>query len=267
MNTFRPPIPKEHGAWAVLFVPLIVGGAVAGHLTVDHLFLGLSALLAFLGTVPIQTLLRQRFAAPQSARRVQQAAVWGTVYLVGSCLALAPLLLNGFVLLPVLAAFGALAFAVNFLLTRVHPKTVVSDVIAVAGLCLGAPASCYISTGRMNHTAAVLWLLHVLFFGCSVFYVQMKINAVSSRKSQLRRAERVALGRHLLLYLAMVLVFVSALVTQKVATPYVLLAFTPMTIHALIGTFRLTPVVRFKKLGFALLAHSMIFGIVIGFLQ
>jgi hypothetical protein len=267
MNLFRLPIPTEHGAWAVLFVPLIVGAAVAGHVTVDHLFLGLSALLVFLATVPMQTLLRHRFIAPQPANRVQPAAVWGTVYLAVSCLALVPPLLNGFLFLPVMGSLGAAAFIGNFLLTRAQPKTVVSDLLGVAGLCLGASASYYVAVGSLDHTALVLWLLNFLFFGCSVFYVQMKINSVSFRKDRLLCRERLALGRLLLLYLAAALALVTLLVAQRVTTVYSLLAFAPMTVHALIGTCRLTATVRFRKLGFALLAHSLFFGIVIGFLQ
>lgn len=267
MRFSRPPIPREHGAWAVLFVPIIVGAAVTGHVTIHHLLLALSALLAFLSTVPLHALLRHRFVAPQPANRVQPAAVWGTAYLAGACFALVPLLLNGFLLLPGMAAIGAGAFAANFLLTRAQPKTVFSDLLAVAGLCLGAPASYYVATGYMDRTAVVLWLLHVLFFGCSVFYVQMKISAVSSRKGHFLYREKISFGRQLLLYLTTALAIVTLLVTQKLATPYALLAFVPMTVHALVGTFRLTTTVQFKKLGFALLAHSMIFGIIVGFLR
>jgi YwiC-like protein len=267
MTFVRPPIPKKHGAWAVLVVPMIVGAGVAGYVTVDHLLMAVSALLAFLSTVPVQTLLRHRFVTPQPATRVQQATIWGAVYLAGAFLALVPLLLDGLFLLPGLAAIGTVAFTGNFVLTRAQPKTVLSDLLAVAGLCLGAPASYYVALGFIDHNAIVLWLLHVLFFGCSVFYVQMKINALSSRKGQFPYRERIALGRRLLLYLTTVLAIVTLLVTQQLATPYALLAFVPMTVHALIGTFRLSATVRFKRLGFFFLGHSMMFGLILGFFR
>ncbi|MDH3251248.1 MAG: YwiC-like family protein [Ignavibacteria bacterium] len=267
MTVSRPVIPKEHGAWAVLVVPMIVGASVSGRVTVDLVLLLLCALLVFLGTIPLQTLLRHRFDTRQSPDRVRQARVWGTWYLLGGFIAAVPLLLDGRVFLPVLAMIGSGTLMGNFLLTRSQPKTIQSDFLAVAGLCLGAPAAYYVATGVVDRTALVLWLLNVLFFGWTVFYVQMKIRAVSYRKDRLVCREKIALSRQMLSYNILVLAIVTFCVLQKLATPYAAIAFLPVTAHALIGTVRLTAKVRFRKLGFALLGHSMIFGFILGFLR
>ena len=56
--------------------------------------------------------------------------------------------------------------------------------------------------------------------------------------------------------MAIVAVVVSAQRTPVLA----LAAYLPMSIHAVVGTIRLTGAVQFKRLGFMLLAHSAAFG-------
>src|SRR5690349_19282818 len=57
----RPPLPQEHGAWVMLYVPLLIGFAVAGEWTpLRWLLLTLAVTGAFLARDAAGLLLRRR---------------------------------------------------------------------------------------------------------------------------------------------------------------------------------------------------------------
>jgi len=262
MNIPRPIIPKEHGAWAVLFVPMVVGVGATGLWPGRVLFLALSALGIFMSYVPVQILLRDRFLMSQGNDRVRQARVWATAFLALGLFFAIPLLMSGYWLLPAFAAIGVLGFAVNFGLTRRFPKTIPGDLVSVVSLTLTAPAAYYVVLGVLDRTALSIWLLNVLFFGCSVFYVHMKIRATSMKKEELTWGERISLGKLNLIYHAVVLTVVFALAWRHFTPPLAALAFVPMAAHAIYGTYKLSGKVRFKNLGFLLVGQAILFALI-----
>jgi len=90
-----PIIPKEHGAWAVLFVPLLVGASIAGKFTLNVLWLALGTLAVFMSYVPVQTLLRACLVSPQTPARGRAAKFWAAAYLIFGALFMLPLFLRG----------------------------------------------------------------------------------------------------------------------------------------------------------------------------
>lgn len=68
-----PVITKEHCSWAVLLVPIFASGGVAGMLTMNFIFLALSALAFYLAYTPGHTRLRQYFGSHQHQEKVEQA--------------------------------------------------------------------------------------------------------------------------------------------------------------------------------------------------
>jgi nitrous oxidase accessory protein len=256
-----PIIPKEHGAWAVLFVPMIVGAGVADRFSLNAIYLGLSALAMFLSYVPVQTILRQLFIAPQGPNKFRPAIFWATVDLTLGALFIFPLALQKLWLLAGFALLGGLFFLANFILTRRYAKTIFSDLMATLGLTLSAPSAYYAVTGRLDQNALLLWLLNFLFFGCGMVYVHMKIRASATKKPELSFDEILGLGKFNLVYHAVVLAIVGFLAIEKLAPLFAVLAFVPMTMHAVYGTFKLSGVVRFKNLGLLLLAQSIVFAL------
>jgi hypothetical protein len=261
MTLSMPPLPKEHGAWAVLYVPMLVGAAIAGELTWNVLLLALSALGVFLSYVPIHAILRHLFVAPLPQERLREALVWSGVYLGFGVVFVVPLLLQGYTLL-LIAIPGAVALVGNFLLTRTVGKTILGDAVAVLGLSLSAVCSWYVVTGQITSEALVVWLLNLLFFLCSVFYVHMKIRA-SSVKQDIGPADRLSLGALNIAYHIVVIAVVTALAFYRFTKLYVLVAFLPMVVHALYGTFRLSRRVKFQRLGLLLLGQSILFGLLL----
>lgn len=258
----KPIITKEHGAWAVLLVPMIVGAAYANTFSWNVVWLALSALGVFLSYVPVHTLLRELAGIHQGKEKLAAAEFWTAAYLGFGVLFIVPLLYQQLWLLLLIGMYGAASFLGNFLLTRKIQKSIASDLTAVAGLTLSAPSAYYVTTGMLDTKALVLWLLHVLFFGCSVFYVHLKIRVSGMRKDSWRMREKLSVGWLNILYHMVVIILVTVLVFYHLTPSTIVLAFLPMVIHAIVGTVKLSHRIKFRNLGFMLLAHSVLFGII-----
>jgi hypothetical protein len=261
----KPVITREHGSWAVLFVPMIVGIAYAGQATFNNILLAFSVLGVFLSYLPFHTILRELNGIPQGKEKVAASYLWGAVYMLAGLVFACPLVLQGYVHLFTAAALGALAFFGNYILSRKGRKSIAGDLTAVAGLTLSAPAAYYVSTGSFDLNGAVLWILNFLFFGCSVFYVHMKISAASRSTEHLSAKEKLKLGKLNILYHLFVIAVVILLSLFRWTVFTVVIAFVPMIVHAVYGTIQLNERVRFKKLGFLLLAQSIVFGVLLMF--
>ncbi len=258
-----PIIPKEHGAWTVLFVPMLVGASIAGKFTLNVALLALAILGVFLSYVPAQTLLREWLAASQAPEKVRAAKFWAMVYLGAAALFMLPLFLQNLWWLLGIGTLSVIAFLANFVLTRHYSKTFLSDLISVLGLTLSAPAAYYSVTGKLDQAAAMLWLMNFLFFGSGIVYVHTKLRAAAMKKSDLSFYEKLSLGKLNLLYHFVVLAIVGILAAKNFTPLFAVVAFVPMTIHAIYGTLKLSRTVRFKNLGLILLLHSLIFALLL----
>ncbi|MEK9138167.1 MAG: YwiC-like family protein, partial [Bacteroidota bacterium] len=114
MNIPQPIIPKEHGAWAVLFVPMLVAGSITGKFSLDLLLLACSALGVFMSYVPVHVILRNTFVGKQPAEKLHQAWFWAVVYLLVGAAFMVPLLFQGFWLLLAIGGVGMVSFLINF---------------------------------------------------------------------------------------------------------------------------------------------------------
>jgi len=256
------PIPREHGAWAVLLVPILVVAAVLRTVNFNLLFLTVSLLLAFMAFVPAQILLRRGWSAPANAE-LKRAKTWSLVYAVGCMLFALPLVLQGFWSLPLFGLIGVAAFIVSLMISKGSQKTILSDLFAVLGLTLSGPAAYYVLRGSTDALSAQLWLLCFLFFGSSVFYVHMKLKAASLKGVELDRTHKLSLGWLNLGYHFLMLALVGVLAALNFTNELAVVAFAPIAVHAVYGTFKLSTRVKFKNLGWALLGHSIAFVILL----
>jgi len=266
IDKFPPPvITKEHGSWAVLFVPMLVNACVAGRWSIDFILVGLAALGAFLSYVPAQVLLRHYSGVPQRVEKLRQAKFWVTAYLCLTIGFVVPLLLEGYVFLLVIGSAGAVFFFCNFFFVKHYSKMIATDLIAVAGLTLSGPSVYYVLTGTLDRAAVSLYVLSFLFFGCSVFYVHMKIQFSASKKAGMAWRESLKFGKLNLLYFAAVVSIVAILAVSHFTSIIALVAFVPMIAHGVYGTVNLSSRVHFKNLGFLLLGQSILFGTLLSY--
>jgi hypothetical protein len=257
----KPIITKEHGSWAVLLIPITVAAATVGAFTANAALLVVSAVGVFMSYVPLNALLRNFIDSSLDREHVIAHSLWGMIYLAVGVAAALPLVHQGFWMIFPLGSIAVLLFFINFLLIRSLQKNVLTDLVGVAGLALGAPAMYYVLTLSLDHQAWILYVMNILFFGSSVVYVHLKIRVTRGKKSDWTLLEKLAAGRLNLAYHAFVIAIVLALSLYRLTPATAVLAFVPMTIHAMYGTYRLSSRVSFSRLGFALLAHSIGFAL------
>ncbi len=259
-----PPIPKEHGAWFMLLVPLALGTAIA---PVRHgrvvVFL-IAALSFFLMRYPLATLIRTR-RRPTANRTtlMRWAAFYGSLSLLsGGWLVLA----HGLVWLMVIGILGGLLLLFYLaLVARRREMTVYGELAGIFGLALGAPMAYYAASGRLDTTAAVLGLINAFYFGGSVFYIKLKVRQQPRLPAPDRIGERLVKAKACLAYQTAVLTIVLALVALRQAPLLTPLAFVPMTFKVLYGAWRWQDrkSLNLVRLGVAEIAHSLTFAVLV----
>ncbi len=261
LSISKPIITREHGSWAVLFIPMLIGVGYAETFSWNFFFLAVSSLGVFMSYVPIQTLLRKIFNEPVNKAKQDAAVFWAAIYLSIGIIFSLPLLFNELWVVILFALAGMLTLVVNSLLTRTVQKSITSDLVSVAGLTISAPCAYYVLTERVDSISFVVWILNFLFFGSSVFYVHMKIRASSLKKEKLNFVEKLSLGWLNILYHCVMVFTIAALALYKFTSTFTILAFIPIIVHAIAGTIRLQTRMKFKTLGFLLLLQSISFAL------
>ncbi|HET9406859.1 MAG TPA: YwiC-like family protein [Candidatus Sulfotelmatobacter sp.] len=190
-------VPREHGAWGLLLVPLVTGAGVAIHeIWVPHVspplrdmgitlsptvsfFLLLAAALAlFWMRTPVESLLGT------SAMRAQTAEERRTVgAVIAALLAVAAMTLGALLWagrnrhLWLIGLVAGVAFAAQAALKKLGRSVrMLSEMVGTLGLTASAPAAYYVMTGKLGVTAFMLWLANFLFAGNQIHYVQLRIH-------------------------------------------------------------------------------------------
>src|SRR5271165_1997371 len=175
-------IPREHGAWGMMLVPLATGAAVAlrsgvngGSLTLFivaamSLFLLRTPVEAWLGTSAIK-------AQTQTERAFVLRVILGIGLLAAACLAW--LLWNGRNRgLLLIGGVATLAFVLQAGIKKLgRAGRMPAQVIGAVGLTSSAAGAYCVATGKLDVTAFALWLANWLFAGNQIHYVQVRIRS------------------------------------------------------------------------------------------
>jgi hypothetical protein len=225
----RPPLPREHGAWFMLLVPLVVG------LASPH---APSVLPATLLVVAALTLFLAQDAARRSWRGQELPGLRAWLVLcavTGGAAGLTFLALRPSVALVAIGIAGGLAFAVELRLERggSQRQRGASDLLAAAALALAAPAAVLAGHAAAVGPAAELWALCVLFFASGVAHVRLLLACARLRRApamELRRAAWPSLALHLTLVAAAAF---ALLWRPGARTALTALAFAPVVARGL----------------------------------
>ncbi|MEW6208855.1 MAG: YwiC-like family protein [Acidobacteriota bacterium] len=250
-NGFK--FPKEHGAWAMLYVPMVVGVIVAGGFPARALLIALAVTAVFISRPSMQSWWRAR-----SQGQTDKDSFRAMIFCLGLAAACGlPLILidHLYGLIP-LGAASALLLALNAEQTvRRQDRAVANEILAILGLTLTAPVAYYAVRGAWDAKAICLWAMCALFFASSVFYVRLRVYSVNARKED----ERRKLWRACALYHSFLLVSLVALAVTGNLRVFALIAFAP----ALGRSFRhmIAPVGRLnlKKIGVMEIVYSIVF--------
>lgn len=224
-----PPLPREHGAWAMLLTPPILV-----MLTIGPDGKGLLAtfgwIFAYALRGPLEVLLG-RGASGRAGMAHGEAAVARFWLLLFGALAVAlllPVVLAEPQTLLLLAGAGLILSVVFWLAQHGLTRSLRAGLLAVIGLMAGAPLYYLAATGQIPAHGWALTYAAAAFFGGSVFRVK-----------SLARERRSATFRWLSVAIHLGFVVIAALLTPLGWAPGLLwLCLVPSLLFALYGAWR-----------------------------
>ena len=174
---------KQHGAWAMLFIPFLLS-AFAGKPAWGHILLFLAWLFLYLATYPLLMALK--------GKNTTFYVKWFFIYIVPAVLFLIYPLIN----VPQLIYFG-LALIPFFLINMYFSKqknerALANDIVAIINFGIGGLASYYYGTGNLDETAFNIFSYIFLFFLGTTFYVKTMI-----REKMNARYKYLSFGYHI----------------------------------------------------------------------
>jgi len=254
-------VPREHGAWGMMLVPLATGAIVAlrsgvngGSLTLFivaamSLFWLRTPVEAWLGTSAIK-------AQTQTERAFVLRVILGIGLLAAACIA--ALLWNGRNRgLLLIGGVAALAFTLQAGVKKLGRKgRMPAQVIGAVGLTSTAAGAYYVATGKLDLTALALWLANWLFAGNQIHYVQVRIR--SSRATTMD--EKPHQGFSFLAGQVLVTGAILAACRFRLFPTSVALAFVPVLFRGSLWFVRGHQPLDVHKLGYSELRQALIFG-------
>ncbi len=265
-----PLVPNDHGAYAMLLVPMLLGfilGAMhsaspnISHLVTYPLF-AVSLIAIFFASEPASVAFKPRASA--TARR--RALMWLGVYFLAASLAGTPLLFVwnlwelAWFLLP--AAALLLLFLIAAKMRKQRSLGV--RLTAIAGLTLSAPAAYYVATGTLDTTAWGLWAACAIYFVGTLFNVRAWFEANKQKKNGVAHPRLPAwLSVSILLYLAAGALVIAICATLDALPWAAFVAFVPSLVRAAWTLWRVPVYLPIKTVGLIEFAQSFMFALLL----
>lgn len=246
-------LPREHGAWAMLYVPFVLGALVAGGFNLPALLLLVAASAMFISRESLLVWWRAR----RRGRESGNAGRMLLVYLLIAALFGAPLIFfyRLYLLIPLALAGTALLIFNGREGAQMEDRSITNEVLAICAMTLTAPAAYYVVRGTWDATAFWLWALSALFFASSVYYVRLRVLSLSERRQEARRQ----VWQQCVLYHGSLLAALLALGLTGRLHLFVLIAFTPVLLRTFLELINPSNRVNFKRAGLLELAWSLVF--------
>jgi YwiC-like protein len=253
-------LPREHGAWGLLLVPMITGAAIAlrgSSNLFPFLLLLTAALTLFWLRTPLESLLGTSALRAQTSEERREVGFVAAYLAAVAALSLGMLLWVGHnSLLWPLGAGAAGAFVAQALLKKLgRSARMLAEVVGTIGLTASAPAAYYVITGKFGPTAWTLWLANLIFAGNQIHYVQLRIHTarVAGLREKLARGWAFAAGQ-LIMTLALTVACVSGLIPA-----FASLAFAPVMFRGWFYFIQKPSPLVVRRLGWSELAQAIAF--------
>lgn len=200
-------LPQDHGSWALLFSPLLIGLFSAPHFNRVSITIIAGAVLAFLlrqpVTIYVKTLSGRR---PVSERR--GALCWLLIYGLGIALVVLDLIRMGYAIMLWMAIPAGLVFIWHLYLVsrRAERRRPGVEIIGTGMLSLAAAAAYWAGNQAYTPRIWLLWLLVWLQAAASIVYAYMRLDQRTA-KTMPSRPEALKMGERALLYTTFNLLF------------------------------------------------------------
>jgi hypothetical protein len=250
----KPPIPGKHGTWAMLYAPMLIAILADREITARAGLLIWSASALFFLHDPLQAAIRMwTMNISDSSRRIY-FRFWSGMYAIIALIPAGILLfqyhLFGLFWFGLLAASGFFVHAIFTFFRK--ERSIPSELIAVMTLTSSAPAMQYVQTGMIHDTGWLLWIVSILYFWSSVFYVKMRV------KRQINKDESTLITLACHMYHVFLIVILAGLAVYHLVPTLTLAAFIPIVIRAFQGA-QTNNKLNLKRIGFAEVAFTLFF--------
>ncbi len=257
-------VPREHGAWGMLLIPLVVGAAVglgSGAAIGSLLSFAVAALLLFWLRTPVESLLGTTPMRAQSSEERKFVALFAIGLSIVAATLLSLLLVHeenrGLVLIGSVAGF---AFAVQAVVKRMHRRMrMPAQIIGALGLSSCAPAAYYVLTGDLNTQAIALWLTSWLFAADQIHFVQLNIHGAKTAgaRNRIHQGFFFLCGQALMVAGILIASHVGFFPSLTIA------AFAPVLGRGLLWFFENSKPLSVRRLGWTELVHGLVFGLLL----
>jgi YwiC-like protein len=256
--------PREHGAWAMLFVPLATGAAVgmmAGGSFAPVLLLIVAAFALFCLRTPGESLWG---TSPMKARTLHERETVTWYVVIFATIALASLgglfALGSGINLLVVGVTAASTFVMQTVVRRSYPRArMLAQVVGAAGLTSTAAAAYCVVTGHLDWRAVALWLANWMFAGNQIHFVQVRLHSARlvCFKEKFARGAMFFDGQFVMIA-ALLLAWAVGLLPALA-----LIAFVPLLVRGLVWFFTGLQTLSVKRLGVTELVHAIGFGVLL----
>lgn len=246
-------LPKEHGAWAMLYVPFALGVLAADRLSWAVLWTLLAMTALFFARETLRRLRRARQRRQPQVSFERSLALEAVLLVVCAWLLLFREHLWGF--LP-LGAAALLLLLLNLERTEQREeRSIFSELAAILGFSMAAPAAHYAALGAWHGEALWLWFIAWLYFASSVFHVKTTVLAVQASRRQAYESMR----RVNLVYHGGMLLLTGFLAVRGHIPPLVLLGFVPLWLRSAWSVARPAARLDLKRIGILEILYSLNF--------
>ena len=255
-------LPREHGAWGMLLVPLAAGtaaGSPHGNRIVWVLLFAAAALGLFCLRTTVEAALGLSALRPQNdgERRLVYSFIltYASVVLV----ALAVLILSAHAYgLLLLGAAAATAFLLQAILKQLGRNTRMNaQLTGSIALSSTAAGAYYLASGHFGLVAIVIWLANWIFSADQIHFVQLRIH--TSRAATL--GEKLRLGKGFLIHQAFSLLFLALIWRAGWLPGFMLIAFGPLFVRGIAWFFESPRPLQVRRLGITELLYAVVFGL------
>ncbi len=257
-------IPREHGAWGILLVPLATGACVGiprgNHVSALLLFLVAATALFWVRT-PLESWLGT--SAMKAQTTDERRAVILATLLIGAIAAVALAGLFWGVRNEGLLVIGGIAVTAFALQGAVklfgRRMRMPAQIIGAIGLTSTAAGAYYVVTGQLDQRAVAVWIANWLFAGDQIHFVQLKLrnSRVAGFGEKFTRGRAFFIGQVGMLAVVVWAAGIGLLPTLAV------LAFVPVVLRGCWWFLQKPHTLQLHWLGISELLHSITFAVLL----
>ncbi len=257
-------VPREHGAWGMLLLPLITGAAV-GLFAGGHLFPVCFLIATVLAVFWLRTPAESWFgSAALRARTPEEIRLVRNVTLALLCVAIASVMAlfrwaDGIDLVPISIIAGVAFWAQTILKKIGRDARMFAEVLGAVVLTSTAPAAYCVVAGKLDATAWILWLLNWLVAGDQIHFVWLRLRGARAAgcREKLAAGWTFLAGQFLLIALLMTMYRFDALPALAA------LAFVPILLRGCAWFVCKPQPIAIRRLGWTELSQALLFAAIL----